>query len=444
MTLLEHDLDPDSAKTARNQKLLRWFAVGAAAALVILSIWAYQKARELDATKVARDGIAKELERLKRDYAGLAAQIAALNADAGATKEERDRIARQESDLEAKVAKLQADSRKLGAEAEQATGLLASVRSLQGQLDQARRERDDAVQTRAAEAKQRQDAEGRAAQLEARVNSLTKEIETVRASVVRPEPSPQENLPVETQQAKATPPPQQPNQTPATGQRAGETRVNFKDGLTYVWIPPGKFMMGCSPGDKECEGDEKPQHEVMITKGFWMGQTPVTQEAYSHLTGTNLSWFRGPRLPAEKVNWNEALAYCTATGMHLPTEAEWEYAARAGSTAARYGDLDEIAWYATNSGRRTHDVGRMKPNAFGLYDMLGNVFQWTDDWSGDKYYERSPASDPAGPATGKRRILRGGSFWGNPMGIRASVRAKDDPATRVSDIGFRCVGDTIN
>lgn len=441
----------------RNQGWLRRFVVGAAVAVMILGIVAYysirvayysslralQKTRELEATAAERDSLAKDLEKLKRIDAALSDRIAGLNASAGTSEQERNRIARQKSDLEAQLKKSLEDNQKLAAQAARATDLLASVELLQRQLDQARRERVDAAQGNAAEAKQRQEVEGRAAQLEKRVNSLTNEIESSRASVTRPGPSTNENPVIQPPQPKEPLPQENANAAPGTTQRAGQTRVNFKDGLIYVWIPPGKFMMGCSPGDKECNKDEKPQHEVTITRGFWMGQTPVTQEAYQRLTGTNPSYFKGPRLPVEKVNWNEAVAYCTAAGMRLPTAAEWEYAARADSTVARYGNLDEIAWYAVNSGRRSHDVGQKKPNAFGLHDMLGNVYQWTGDWSGEKYSERNETLDPWGPSSGQLRALRGGSWGGSPKDIRASVRGKDEPAIRYSDLGFRCVTESL-
>jgi formylglycine-generating enzyme required for sulfatase activity len=157
-----------------------------------------------------------------------------------------------------------------------------------------------------------------------------------------------------------------------------------------------------------------------------VGQTLVTQAAYQRVTGKTPSSFKGnPQLPVETINQEEAQNYCRAVGMRLPTEAEWEYAARGGTTGARYGNLDEIAWYSANSGNKTHEVGQKRPNDYGLYDMLGNVWEWTSDW-----YEQ-----------GKTVTLRGGSWGNNPRGVRASGRNRDEPGGRSVHFGVRCVGE---
>lgn len=222
------------------------------------------------------------------------------------------------------------------------------------------------------------------------------------------------------------------------GARAGQTAVNPADDLTYVWIPSGTFTMGCSPSDTECGSDEKPARQVAIGKGFWIGQTPVTQEAYQRVTGKSPGYFKGAKFPAESMSWDEAQTYCQATGTRLPTEAEWEYAARAGTMASRYGDVDRIAWYGVNSGDKTHEVMQKQPNAWNLYDMLGNVWEWTADW----YAARPDGSsnDPQGPASGKIRVLRGGSWGNGPAFVRVSVRSGNEPENRSNVVGFRCAG----
>ena len=215
----------------------------------------------------------------------------------------------------------------------------------------------------------------------------------------------------------------------AAGLLCAQQKVNSKDGLTYVWIPPGKFQMGCSPGDAVCGEDEKPAREVAITRGFWLGRTAVTQEAYQRVTGKNPSSHKGANFPVEFVDWNEAQAYCVAIGGRLPTEAEWEYAARAGSTGARYGNLDEIAWYAGNSGGKSHEVGQKPANAFGLCDMLGNVWQWVADWYGN---------DSSGAAGGQNKENRGGSWGSAPNLVRVSYRGQVEPGHRGGKLGIRC------
>jgi sulfatase modifying factor 1 len=221
---------------------------------------------------------------------------------------------------------------------------------------------------------------------------------------------------------------------------AGSARVNAKDGLTYVWVSPGTFRMGCSPGDDECIEDEEPAHDVTITKGFWIGQTEVTQEAYQRVTGSNPSKFKGPKLPVETIYWGEAKAYCTAAEGRLPTEAEWELAARGGDVSARYGQVDEVAWYLGNGLGKTHEVAQKKPNALGLYDMLGNVMEWTANWYRDK--PPTEAVDPKGPAMGFQHAVRGGSWVDPSWAQRASFRAGPPEPHREEGIGFRCVGDS--
>ena len=214
---------------------------------------------------------------------------------------------------------------------------------------------------------------------------------------------------------------------PATPQSAAppQTKVNPKDGLAYVWIPPGHFTMGCSPDDTECNADEKPPREVTIAKGFWMGQTLVTQAAYQKVTGKNPSTFKDDRLPAEAMNQDEATAFCEAAGGRLPTETEWEYAARAGTTGVRYGNLNDIAWYAANSGNRTHEAAQKAPNAYGLYDMLGNLWEWLADTHEE----------------GKYRPLRGGSWGSPPRDVRVSFRYREEVHGHSNAFGVRCVQD---
>jgi formylglycine-generating enzyme required for sulfatase activity len=234
----------------------------------------------------------------------------------------------------------------------------------------------------------------------------------------------------------------------------GQVRVSPKDGLKYVWIPPGTFTMGCSPGDNDCSGGEKPAHQVTITKGFWIGQTPVTVGAFKRFAGAtgrqmpdapsfNNGW-TNENLPIVNIDWNSAQVYCRWAGGRLPTEAEWEYAARGGSTEARYGPIDEVAWYDQNSGGRTHDVAQKRANGFGLYDMLGNVWEWLNDWYDADYYQDSPSQDPPGPGSGQERVLRGGSWVSVTASVRVSVRYRDLPTGRFNLMGFRCAGEVVN
>jgi formylglycine-generating enzyme required for sulfatase activity len=205
-----------------------------------------------------------------------------------------------------------------------------------------------------------------------------------------------------------------------------QVKTNAKDQLSYVWIAPGQYQMGCSPEDRDCFAWEKPARAVVIHHGFWIGQTEVTQQAYVRVIGTNPSRYLGPRRPVDQVSWYDARQYCQAVGMRLPTEAEWEYAARGGATTARYGPLDDVAWHDRNSGDSTHAVGQKLPNAYGLFDTLGNVWEWVED-----VYPQAP----------EKRILRGDSFYNLPQHVRVSDRLWALPQTAHRDMGVRCAGD---
>jgi len=223
------------------------------------------------------------------------------------------------------------------------------------------------------------------------------------------------------------------------GARPGDEHINPLDGLTYVWIPPGSFTMGCSPNDEECDDVEKPAHTVAITKGFWIGKSEVPQAAYQKVTGTNPSYFRGLNRPVEQVTWTDAESFCQEIGGRLPTEAEWEYAARGGSAAPRHSDLERIAWYRGNSGNETNDIMTKAKNAFGLHDMIGNVWEWVVDWYAP--YSTSAATDPRGPATGDTKVARGGSWDLFQQVARVSFRYRNQLSSRSYNIGLRCAGE---
>jgi len=263
-----------------------------------------------------------------------------------------------------------------------------------------------------------------------------------------------------------------------------ETAVDLGGGvkLELVLVPAGRFRMGSPVEEKDREADEK-QHWVMISRPFYFGKYEVTQEQWEKVMGANPSVFKAAKSPVENFSWDDfqeflkklnALCPCPfspapAVGaglkpapttdeagarprFRLPTEAEWEWACRAG-TRTRFcsGDADEsladCAWLDANSGGTTHPVGEKKPNAWGLFDMHGNVWEWCADWYGEYAGGRMPVQDPDGPATGPSRVLRGGSWCLNPGNCRAAVRRRSSPVIRggifsplrVGSVGFRVV-----
>lgn len=217
----------------------------------------------------------------------------------------------------------------------------------------------------------------------------------------------------------------------------------------FVWIPPGTFVMG-SPVTEPRRFPEEVQHPVTLTEGFWLSDHEVTQGEYEAVMGSNPSNMKGdPNRPVERVIWDEAVLYCqklterergagritAQQAYRLPTEAEWEYAARAGTIGARHGELDAIAWYDGNSVGTTHAVKGKQANAWGLHDMLGNVWEWCSDLYGP--YPRGAVTDPTGPSEGFLRMCRGGAWNHDAWGTRSASRGKGDPGFRYNNVGFR-------
>ena len=226
----------------------------------------------------------------------------------------------------------------------------------------------------------------------------------------------------------------------------GESWTNSL-GMEFMWIPAGRFLMG-SPEDEEGRHVGERQHEVRISEGFWIGKYEVTEGEWESVMGSNPSLLLGcgQRCPVVTVSWFDTEEFIGKLNgresrmeyrYRLPTEAEWEYAARAGTTGARSGALDSIAWFWGNSGWEKHPVGQKRANAWGLRDMLGNVWEWTRDWHGE--YPTGSVTDPQGPSTGSRRVNRGGSWLNIAINVRSAQRSAASPGDRSRFVGFRLV-----
>ena len=220
-------------------------------------------------------------------------------------------------------------------------------------------------------------------------------------------------------------------------------------GIEMLLIPGGTFTMGCSASNSwGCYSDENPTHQVTLSKAFYLGKTEVTQAQWQAKMSSNPSNFSGnANNPVEQVSWNDIVGFNTATGLRLPSEAEWEYACRGGTTTTFHsmpgypnGTNDEnllgnIAWYwSNNSPNGTKPVAGKAANAFGMYDMSGNVWEWCNDWYGS--YAAGHATDPAGPSSGSYRVLRCGGWDSLSTGCRSSNRNNYDPG-RLNNVGFR-------
>ena len=222
-------------------------------------------------------------------------------------------------------------------------------------------------------------------------------------------------------------------------------------GIEMLLVPPGAFEMGCSQGSNNypCNGLELPVHAVTITQPYYLGRYEVTQGEWQQQAGTNPSYFRGfadsASRPVDSVTWMAAQSFGVATGLRLPTEAEWELACRAGTATAFYngtnndGTVPSLAWCPANAGNETHPVGQLAPNAFGFHDMLGNVYEWTSDWF--DYYTADAAIDPPGPANGTYRVLRGGAWYLDMISVRSSFRIYGNLNEQYPFVGFRVARD---
>jgi formylglycine-generating enzyme required for sulfatase activity len=200
-------------------------------------------------------------------------------------------------------------------------------------------------------------------------------------------------------------------------------KINSHDGLIYQWIPPGTYISGCLPADKQCYGLERPAEKITIARGFWMGRTEVTQAAYRRVMHADSSRYKGANLPMDSVSWTDATTYCERVGMRLPTESEWEWAAYGGAAELPKQPIAAIAWYDANSNDSTHPVASKSPNGYGLCDTLGNVWEWVQD---------------AGRGPGNH-VLKGGSFYNIPRDVRVSGRMSAPADLRHRDLAFRCV-----
>ncbi|MBM3288691.1 MAG: formylglycine-generating enzyme family protein [Candidatus Hydrogenedentes bacterium] len=220
--------------------------------------------------------------------------------------------------------------------------------------------------------------------------------------------------------------------------------------MDFVWIPAGSFMMGRYTNEQDSNSDESPQHTVTFANGFWMGKYEVSQAQWVAVMGNNPSYFTvNLSRPVEQVSWNTIQTFITAVNalgqgtVHLPTEAQWEYACRAGTTTrfywgddASYTQIGSYAWYYDNSSSGTHSVGLKLPDAWGLYDMSGNVWEWCEDWYHSSYTGAPTDGSAWVSPTGSNRVIRGGG-WGSYYGCRSAGRNYYGPSDTNSGIGFR-------
>ncbi len=218
-------------------------------------------------------------------------------------------------------------------------------------------------------------------------------------------------------------------------------------GIELILVHAGKFIMG---GDKNfIEMDEQPGHKVKIKKDFYLGKYPVTQAQWAKVMGENPSEYKGDERPVEMISWDDAQLFINKINeiektdkYRLPTEAEWEFAAKGGCDDSYYfgsnaKELNDYGWYRKNSNSETNPVGKLKPNDYGFYDILGNVYEWCLDWYDKEYYKKSPSKSPTGPKNGFGRVSRGGDWSSDEGRCRCGNRTLSSPDRRGNKLGFR-------
>ncbi|MBP5327704.1 MAG: formylglycine-generating enzyme family protein [Bacteroidales bacterium] len=233
-----------------------------------------------------------------------------------------------------------------------------------------------------------------------------------------------------------------------TATRGGDNQTITVNGVSFtmVYVEGGTFTMGCTAEQGGgCDSDEYPSHSVTLS-GYYIGETEVTQALWKAVMGSNPSNWKGDQLPVESVSWDDCQTFIsklnslTGRTFRLPTEAEWEYAARGGKRSKGYkysgsNNIDDVAWYGGNSGSKTHAVKGKRANELGLYDMSGNVWEWCSDWKGE--YSSGSQRNPKGPSSGSLRVYRGGSKIAYARSCRVSYRNSNNPSSRGDNIGFR-------
>ena len=325
---------------------------------------------------------------------------------------------------------------------------IADIETKMSALEVQRTERKKAVLQKEQELKLAQiDLE----ECEANINKLQQKIHELREPQVAKEKAKQEKERIEAEERRKEEA-QRQREAEERRRREEEARAKEKkftiDGVEFkmIRVEGGSFMMG-SPDDATIYDDEKPQHRVTLSD-YYIGETQVTQELWAAVMGNNPAYFKGNNNPVECVSWDNCQEFIrklnekTGKAFRLPTEAEWEFAARGGKKCKGYkyagsDTINEVAWYNDNSNASTHPVKLKKPNELDIYDMSGNVWEWCQDWFDSNYYENSPDATPQGPVSGSDRVLRGGSWINNATYGRTAYRSSNSPGNRNNNLGFR-------